>query len=330
MKAAQLAQFGNPPEVIELVDLPDPGPPAAGQVVIDLEAASINPADLLTLTGQYGAKPPELPLVPGAEGVGRVSAVGPGVENVKIGDRVINPGRGNWREKVVAPARALTPLPAAADVLQLAMLKVNPPTAYLMVHRIVDLQAGDWLIQNAANSGVGQSVIRLAKAAGFKTVNVVRRPELIARLTAIGADAVVLDGDDLAARVAEATGGNPPKLGIDAVGGGATRHLAQALAESATLVNYGLLSGRPLEIDARETVFRDLRVRGFWLARWAARATPAEAAEIYGKLGALVVSGQLSVAVEATYPLAEVKAAVAHALRPGRDGKVLLTLPALG
>lgn len=326
MKAVIFSQFGVPWEVAEVVERPDPDPPGEGEVLIAVEAVPINPADLLTLSGDYGAEPPPLPMTPGAEGVGKVVEVGAGVDNVKPGDRVILPGRGNWRTHVTGPARGLVALPPAADPLQLAMLRVNPPTALLMLRDFVDLEAGDWVIQDAANSAVGRHVVRLANRRGIKTINVVRRPDLIAELTAIGADLVLVDGADVVEKARAATDGKGAKLAIDAVGGRTTMQLAAALADGATVVNYGLLSGEPCMIDAKQTVFHDIRLRGFWLAKWFAVTAPADIAAVYAELGGLVASGALHVPVEATYPLAEAKAAIRHAAREARAGKVLMTM----
>jgi mitochondrial enoyl-[acyl-carrier protein] reductase / trans-2-enoyl-CoA reductase len=151
---AQVSSFGAPDKAIALVEQPDPGDPGPGEVLIDSEFAPINPADVLNLEGRYGAEPPKLPMNPGAEGVGRVAAIGPGVSHVKPGDRVLLPGPGTWRERSKAAAKMVFPLPAGVDPQQLAMLRVNPPTAYLMLHQFVAPKAGNWVIQNAANSGV--------------------------------------------------------------------------------------------------------------------------------------------------------------------------------
>jgi trans-2-enoyl-CoA reductase len=178
MKQVQFAAFGTPHEVA---------------------AFPINPADLLTITGGYAVRP-QLPATLGAECVGRIASVGSNVQGLATGDRVINLGRDNWCQRRKVPAAQALAVPADADVLQLAMLKVNPATALLMLRNYVALQPGDWVIQDAANSGVGTNLIGLARADGIRTVNVVRRSALTEPLQAIGADVVVVDGDDLAAR----------------------------------------------------------------------------------------------------------------------------------
>jgi trans-2-enoyl-CoA reductase len=325
MKAVRFASFGPAHDVAELVDVPEPAAPGAGEVLLEIERSSINPADLLMFEGRYGAAPPKLPVWAGGEAVARVLQAGDGVTHLKPGDRVLAllAARGNWRPRTLAPAARLFALPQA-DLDQLAMLGVNPPTAWLMLHDFVRLAPGDWVMQNAANSGVGQALIQFARRLGWRTVNVVRRPEQAAALQALGADAVLVDGPDLAARVAQATGGARPRLGIDAVAGEATRRMGNALADGGVVVNYGLLSGSPCAVDAADTVFRDVTLRGFWLARWFATTSLETQHALYRQLGTAIADGTLRVQVEAVYPLERVREALAHAARPSRGGKVLL------
>ncbi|MGB3936854.1 MAG: zinc-dependent alcohol dehydrogenase family protein [Burkholderiales bacterium] len=325
MLAAQVHAFGRPEEAIEVVEQAEPGEPGPDEVIVETEFVPINPADILNLEGKYGAVPPPLPMTPGAEGVGRVARTGAAVRHVKAGDRVLVPGPGCWRERIKAPGKAVFALPEGVDPKQLAMLRVNPPTAYLMLHRFVAPRAGQWVIQNAANSGVGHCLIRLARQAGVKTVNVVRREELVKPLRAFGGDAVLTEGPDLDARAREAIGDASLPLAIDAVGGSGTQSLARCVSDGGTVVNYGMLSGAPCMIDARDTVFRDVRLQGFWLRKWYVDTPPAQVAALYRDLAAKVADGTLTVAVEAVYPIGRIKEAVAHAARGGRSGKILVS-----
>jgi len=233
MWVAQLAKFGQPDKVIDLVEQSDPGEPGPGEVIVDTELVPINPADVLNLTGQYGAEPPKLPMIPGAEGVGRIAKCGAEVSHVKPGDRVLLPGPGTWRERIKASAKSVFALPEGVDPQQLAMLRVNPATAWLMLHDFVSPKSGIWVIQNAANSGVGQCLIRFAREVGMKTVNVVRRAELVETLRQYGGDVVLTDGPDLDTRVRAAIGDGALPLAIDAVGGAATQRLARCVQEGA-------------------------------------------------------------------------------------------------
>jgi mitochondrial enoyl-[acyl-carrier protein] reductase / trans-2-enoyl-CoA reductase len=325
MKAVQIKSFGSPLEVAECVELPNPGAPGPDQALVALEASPINPSDVLTLSAQYGILP-KLPAVPGNEGLGRVIEVGSQVKNVRAGDVVLLPaGAGVWREKLLVPAARLVPMPPQADRQQLAMLTVNPPTALLLLRDIVALNPDEWVIQNAANSGVGSYLITLAKLRGLKTVNVVRREALVGSLKSLGADAVVVDAPDLHKRIAEATSQQPIRLAIDAIGGEATARLAHSVAPGGTVVNYGAMSGEPCRVAQQDLIFRNVTLRGFWLAHWFNQATPADQMGVFGQLITLVAEGKLHTKVEATYPLSRIKDALGHAMKPGRDGKILLT-----
>jgi mitochondrial enoyl-[acyl-carrier protein] reductase / trans-2-enoyl-CoA reductase len=312
-----------PQDVIAAVELDRPSL-KDGEVLIEVLAAPINPSDVLTLTGQYGTLPP-LPAFAGGEGVGKVVEHGPSVSAPAVGQTVLLPvGIGSWSTHVVAKAAGLVEVPNDADPQQLSMITVNPPTAALMLSQFVSLSPGDWVMQNAANSAVGAYLIQLAKLRGLRTVNVVRRAALVAPLTAMGADVVVVEGPDLAGEVKQATGGAKIKLGIDAVGGEATASLGAALAHEGTLVNYGMMSGKPCTLSAGVIIFKDVTVRGFWLAKWFRTASKAEQAELYGELTRAVVRGTLKAPVQQTYSVKDIKLAVAAAAASERDGKILV------
>jgi NADPH:quinone reductase-like Zn-dependent oxidoreductase len=325
MQRAEYAVRGSvPQDVIACVERDTPAP-GAGEVLLEMLAAPINPSDVLTLTGQYGMLPP-LPAVGGNEGVARVAALGANVTGIAVGDVALMPiGSGTWASHTLAPAAGLIRLPPGGDPLQLAMLAVNPPTAALLLSEFVSLAPGEWVIQDAANSGVGEYVIQLAKRRGLRTVNVVRRADAVAPLEALGGDVVLVDGPDLAKRVAEATGKAKIRLGLDAVGGKATDRIAQSVAVGGTVVNYGALSGEACKIAAGSFVFRDVTLRGFWLVHWFRQTTPARQQELFGELAGLVARGELTSRVHATYPLSQIKEAIAAAAVGGRSGKIVLT-----
>jgi NADPH:quinone reductase-like Zn-dependent oxidoreductase len=321
MKAIQIEAFGNPAEVMKLVDIPDVGSPGEGEVVIALEASPINMSDLLMISGRYGYRP-KLPAVVGTEGVGRVVAVGGGVSHLKAGDRTLIPyPAAAWAERIKVEASRLRPL--TGDVHQLAMLGINPPTAYLTLTDYVTLPSGAWVIQNAANSGVGRALIGIAKSLGLKTVNVVRRDDVVAELKATGGDVVLVDGPDLAKRVKAETGGAPIALAVDGVADTATANLMGCLAEKGVLVFYSAISGKPFVGPAQPLIFRDVSLRGFWLANWFKTATPDQITEMYDRLTPLVASGAIKSPVAGTYSFAQIAEAVAVATK--NRGKALFT-----
>jgi NADPH:quinone reductase-like Zn-dependent oxidoreductase len=318
MRAVQLTTYGNPLEGLKYVDLPETAAPGPNEVLIGIEFAPLNPSDLLLAQGIYGVRP-ALPSVIGNEGVGRVIAVGAGVENVKVGERVLAPlSSFTWRERMVLPADGLFALPPGADPQQLSMLAINPPTASLLLSEYVDLKPGEWVVQNAANSAVGRWVIAFAKARGLKTVNIVRRVELVPELKAIGGDVVVVDSPDVSKEIKAAVGKAELRLALDGVSGPATGVLASTLSLHGTLVIYAAMSEAPMSISPLDAIFKDLTMRGFWLGHdeSLAKSAPAmvQAAE-------MVASGRVHIPVAATYALSSIKDAVAHALR---GGKILL------
>jgi NADPH:quinone reductase-like Zn-dependent oxidoreductase len=320
MRAVQLTAFGNPVDGLKYVDIPEPDAPGPNEVLIGVEFSPINPNDLMVAHGIYAFRP-SLPAVIGNEGVGRVLKIGPGVESVKIGDRVLAPpGSFTWRERMVVPAGGLSTLPADADPQQLAMLGINPPTAALLLSEYVDLQPGEWVVQNAANSGVGRWVIAFAKTRGLKTVNIVRRPELVAELEAIGGDFVVVDAPDVPDRIKAAVGQAVLRLALDGVSGPATGVLAATLSPHGTLVSFAAMSESPISINPLDVIFKPLTLRGFWLGHpeIAAKIAPAVAQAV-----TMIASGRVQVPVAAIYPLSAIKDAVAHVQR---GGKILLDI----
>jgi mitochondrial enoyl-[acyl-carrier protein] reductase / trans-2-enoyl-CoA reductase len=324
MKIAQFSRFGRPEDVVECIEVDDPPPAGAGEVALDVLAFPINPADLLTLEGRYAVRP-QLPARIGAECVARVRAVGDAVEDLRAGDVVIPLDRDNWVQRKVAKASRVIKAPANVDPLQLAMLKVNPPTAYLMMTKYADLTPGDWLVQTAANSGVGHCLIQLAKAQGFKTVNIVRREGLADELTRLGADVVLVDGPDLAERITVATAGAPIRLAVDAVGGEQIVRFGDALEDEAVVINYGRLSGEDPRLSGHQCVFKRLWLTGFWLVPWLQKLSRQEIAALYAGLAERIADGSLRVEVEATFPIEEIKQAVALSNAYRRSGKILVT-----
>ncbi|WAS89882.1 zinc-dependent alcohol dehydrogenase family protein [Nannocystis punicea] len=323
MRAVQFSRFGEPGEVAEVIDLPAPPPPGPGQAAVDLLAAPINPADLLNLRGQYGIVP-TLPAIAGLEGVGVVTAIGPGVDHVRVGDRVLL-GGGTWRERQVVSAAGLFALPPGLPSEQLAMLTVNPLTARALIHD-AQLQPGQWVIKNAANSGVGRAFFTLAKKAGARGIAVVRRPGLEDLLKSWGAEVVLVDGPDLAERVKAVVGDGTLRYAVDAIGGSATARLAATLSPGGVVVNYGLLSGEACQVSGVDLVFRNIVLRGFWLVNWFQHTPREGVAKAFGELIGLLAAGELTTPIEATYPLERVGEALRHAEKQHREGKVLIVI----
>ncbi|MDN5005500.1 zinc-dependent alcohol dehydrogenase family protein [Bradyrhizobium sp. GCM10027634] len=317
MKSLQFSAFGNGADVIEVVDIAEPQSPQAGEVIAEVEYTPINPAELLMIRGLYGVKPP-LPAPLGNEGVARVVSLGRDVTNLQIGDRVIVPqGNPVWRERIVLKAAGLESLPDSADPQQLSMVRTNPPTAGILLNEFSDLKRGDWIVQNAGNSGVGRNVIAFARELGIKTVSLVRREELVADLQAAGGDVVLVDTPGVAKQIAQATGGAKIFLAFDGVAGEATASLSASLTPGGKLVFYAGMSGKPGVLNPIHVIFKNISVVGFWLGYPEWSKSP-KVAEHVATAVRLIDEGKLKVPVAAIYPLTAAKEAITHAQRGGK------------
>lgn len=293
----------------------------------------INPSDINVLEGTYVHLPASLPAVPGNEGSGVVEEIGEDVSEVAVGDVVIARGWGGaWREQVVLPAGNLRVLPAGIDLRKAAMLSANPPTAYGLLDGV---ESGSWVIQNAANSGMGNAIIQVAKLKGIKTVNVVRREGLEAELRALGADVVIVytgargegQGEAFAAAaeaVKIATGNAKIGLACNAVCGLSGELLAKCLAPGGTILTYGVMSREPMSVAGGQLLFKDLTYKGFHLGSWSARNAD-KLPGMWEFLIEAVASGSFVFPpIDSEWPLANIKEAVARAFESQRSGKVLL------
>src|SRR5437763_2006824 len=320
-------RHGNPSEVLHVESRPWPQP-GPDEAVVQMAAAPINPADLNQIEGKYAVRRGRAP-TPGFEGAGVVVDVGADAKRIATGAVVILPHNiGTWRDAVAVKTDELVVVPAGIEPMHAAMLKINPMTAWRLLHDYVDLKKGDWLIQNAANSAAGRAVIQIAHELGYKTVNVVRRAELTDELRAEGGVVVLVDGEYLSDEVKAATTGAPIRLGLNAVGGDSALRLANCLAPGSTLVTYGAMSLQPLKIPNGLLIFKDLRFRGIWINKWYDNASPARRMEAFQHLFEMAKRGLLQTKVEKVYPLSEAKIAVAHASRSQRSGKIIFEFAA--
>ena len=314
--------FGDPAEVLRLetLDVPEPG---QGEVRVRFLAGPVNPSDLGMIGGSYG-RLRELPAVAGREGVGVVEALGPGVSGVGEGEHVAFPGEnGAWREYACAAVEGLRKVPPEVPVEQAAMSFVNPPTAYCLLREVVNLEPGDWVLQNAGNSAVGLSVIRMARAMGLRTISQVRREELVEPLREMGADHVVLEGGDWFKNVGDLTGGASVRLALNSVGGQSAADQLKALGEGAAQVTFGAMTGEKVRFPTRFLIFNDVRLVGFWWDRWQRRNGEEAVRGVLGEVHGMMARGELSLPVAARYPLSEFRQALEANAQP-RLGKVLL------
>lgn len=325
MRAVRLTRFGDPATVLSCEREPTrrPGP---GEVRVRLSARPVNPSDLLTIRGAYAART-ALPLIPGFEGVGTVEALGPAVDALRCGDRVLPlDGSGTWAETAIAPAARCIALPDGIDDEAAAQLYINPLSAWLLVSEIAPVRPGGTVAANAGASTVGRLLAGLSRLLGFRLIAVTRSGRFADRLQALGAAAVVdTSRHALAEALAALTGGAGIDVALDTIGGEEGTALAACLRPGGTFVNYGVLSGRPLGLDGRDLQRRGIAVRTFWLREWLANASAARRQSAFAGIIDLVAGGRLALPVAARFDLSQIANAVRAAEQPGRWGKVLLT-----
>ena len=323
MKKILLDAYGIPEQVARCAEVADLAAPGPGQVLFEVLAFPINPADVWFCHGHYRLRPP-LPATPGAECVGRVVAVGEGVSRVAPGDLVINLQRENWAQQRLVGENDVVRISPDLPIAQAAMLRINPPTALLMLSDLVDLQPGDWVMQNVANSAVGRWVIKLAKARGLRTLNVVRRESLFDELHSLGADACLVDGPELQQAATAAVSGAPIRLALDAVAGQATARLAECVVDNGVVCSYGSMTGEDPVMPRAALIYRGVRLEGFMLGRFLASRTPAQIEQVYAQLAQVLLRGELQAPVAQVYPIEQIADALRHAQQGERGGKILV------
>ncbi|MGI5170776.1 zinc-dependent alcohol dehydrogenase family protein [Spirillospora sp. CA-253888] len=319
-------EFGAAVDVVD-TERYAPAVPGPGEVAVRMSLASINPSDLVTVSGAYASRT-TLPFVPGFEGVGVIEAIGPDVHGVRAGQRVLPLGSaGAWQHTKVTEARWCFPVRNELTDRQAATAYINPLTALLMIRRYVRGPRARTVVVNAAASAIGQMLVRMLNRLDVRPIAVVRHPRSLERLAGTDlADGVCTADRAVGEAVREFTLGRGADVVLDAVGGTEGAELARALAVGGTLVHYGLLSGRPL--PARLAAERpDVQIALFRLRDWvhAAQTTdPSRIADALAEVFALVLDGTAASQVAQVHPLSEVRQALRQDAVVGRSGKVLL------
>ena len=320
MQRATFSEFGSPEKVLrsETADKPVPG---KGEVLIRMVLSAVHNHDLMTIAGQYGYKP-ELPSVPGTEAVGVVEALGDSVEGLTVGQRVAGGASGTWAEYYVAPAAGLVPVPDSVDD-ETACQLVSMPLSAKMLLESLDLKAGDWIVQNAANGAVGKLVAQYGAERGIKVLGLVRRSKAVEEMKAIGIDNVVAtDGDGWVEKAKAITGGAPVLHAVDSLGGDGAAQLLSVVSEGAQLISFGAMTQRPLKIAPGDLIFRGVTVKGFWGAK--PPVGRERIGELIGELVRDAAAGKLKLGVEKVFGIDEVAEAARASGEPGRKGKVAI------
>lgn len=328
MRAIAITEFGGP-EALGLMDmpLPEPGP---GEVRVKLARAGVNYIDVYMRAGIYKKSDTyktELPMRLGMEGGGTIDALGAGVEDWRVGQRVAYClARGSYADHAVVPAWRLVALPDTVDMDRGVALMLQGMTAHYLTHSAYRLDPGDWCLIHAGAGGVGQLVVQLAKRRGAKVIATVGSPEKADIARARGADHTILYKDeDFRERVMAFTDGAGVSVAYDSVGKATLARSIRSLRRRGLCVNFGASSGvvdcvEPLELAEAGSVFFTRP----HLADYTAGAE--EIAQRAGDLFAALGDGTLDIAIDRHFPLAE--AAQAHRVLEGRAtrGKLLLDI----
>lgn len=323
MKHIFFHRFGAPSLVAQCEEAAKPTDPSAWEVIVQVEAFPINPADSAMILGQYGFLY-QPPTTIGMEAAGRIVEIGKSVKDLNIGDPVVILANNNWSQFRKVPATLVVKVPHEADLNQMSMLKVTGLTAWKLLNEIVTLKPGDSVIQNAPLSAVGQYVIQLANMLGLKTINLVRRPEQVAQVERLGGTLCFIDEDEVASRVREQIGKTQLRLALDCVGGLSTERLGQCLNEHGTVVNYGMLSMERCVFSPEHLIFRNVGLVGFWLSRILNKMSAADRSLQISQLATWACEGKLKGAIDSTFSIEQIDEALRRSEQSGRQGKVIV------
>lgn len=325
--------FGDPAKVLKGKEF-SIDRPASGQVLTKLLASPVNPADINMIQGVYPVRPQSFPAVGGNESVSEVVEVAEGVHSLKVGDWVLpaQSGSGTWQTFKVMNEFDLVKVSNEIPKVSAATLTVNPRTAYRMLMDFEKLHAGNTVIQNGANSGVGQAVIQIAAKLGLQTINIVRdRPDLnklVDSLKSFGASHVVTSEMLKTEEVKSLIKSLPkPKLALNCVGGKASADLLKYLCKGGTMVTYGGMSKQPLMIPAGPLIFNDVKVRGFWVTQWTKENSKSPAnREMNDFLTNMIKEGELKAPIHRTVEIKKFMSAIEKSMEPFVSEKQILVM----
>lgn len=321
MNAAVVHEFGDPAQFMnyERTSMPVIG---GGDVLIRMIMSPIHNHDVIGLRGEYGVKP-ELPAIGGSEAVGTIAEIGANVTGITVGTRVaISGAQKVWAEYFVAPATSVAPVPdkirdeAAAQILGM-------PMDALLAYRQFNVEAGDWLVLNAASGAIGKVVSAIARGHGVNVAMLVRDETARTELARLGFENVFVTEGEWKDAVREAIGNARVAGGIDMVGGTASGDLVSLVSEFGLILSFGGMSNQPATIDVGEMIFKQVTFRGQWSHRRYQMLPHEEIVSMRSELFELVARGGIILPTYKVFPLAKCAEAMAATAAP-HQGKVLL------
>ena len=324
MRIATYNEFGKPSDVLNITDSPTPEP-KDNEVRIKTILSSIHNHDIVTIKGEYGNKP-ELPAAGGSEAVGEIDALGKDVKGFEKGQRVVVSGiQGTWAEYFIAPAQSLIPIPDTIDDEMAAQLIAMPMSALLLIE-FLNIEPGQWIIQNAANGAVGESMAMLAPQRNINTINLVRSKESEQELIDLGIteNNVVTDHEDWKEQVQKIVGNAPIKGAVDAVGGKPGGELLSLLGKYGAMASLGSVSGDPLMINPSNLIFNLTKIKGFWASDLMQEISEDNKQRLVKELIENAASGKFKLPTGGIYKLDDIQTAVSEKVQSEKKGKILI------
>jgi NADPH:quinone reductase-like Zn-dependent oxidoreductase len=329
-RAVTYTVAGDPAEVLEVSEIPDPPAPGRGQIQVDVRAFPIHPGDLVGVS--FGPPHPGQSTVAGLEASGVVVATGPGVDGLTVGTRVtVFPNPGSWAQRINVAAEVAVPVPDSVSDDVAAQMVCNPLTA-LLLHRAAQehfsVGFDGMIINNAANSSVGRLFTVGAHHHQIATISVVRSAERAHELAARYPDVPVVstDGPDWVQQIRTIANGRPIPVTVDPVGGTIAGHLMSLLSSGGTLITYGAMAQENIPLHASALVGGEIGIRGLTIGRWLSGVAPERRASDIASVIAIVTTRPEEFDVAGTYALDQITDAVQHVNRPGKTGAVIVTL----
>jgi len=323
MRAVLCKEWSGPDRLV-VEDLPSP-PMRPGAVRLAVAAAGINFGDLLLVAGQYQDKP-AFPFTPGMEVAGTITEIGPGVGNIKVGDRVMAlTGIGGYAEEIVVDAPRVVPIPATMDLVTAAGFPVAYGTSHGALEWRAHLRPGEWLLVFGAAGGVGLTAVEIGKAMGAKVIACAGGPEKLGIAQQHGADHLIdYSHEDIRERVKQITGGRGADVIYDPVGGDAFDAGLRSVAWEGRVIIIGFASGRIPQAPANIALVKNIDIIGFFWGSYQTRK-PELIRQSYAQLFRWFEEGKLKPHVSDQLDLQEVAQAMKLLSQRKSSGKVVLT-----
>jgi NADPH:quinone reductase-like Zn-dependent oxidoreductase len=327
-RAITYAAAGDPAEVLEATEIPDPPTPAPGQIQVEVRAFPLHPGDLLGVS--VGPPHPGQRTVAGLEATGVVVATGPGVDTPTVGTRVtVFPNPGSWAQRINVSADLAAPVPNSVSDDVAAQMVCNPLTALLLyraAQQHFSVGFDGIIINNAANSSVGRLFTAGAERNQIAAIGVVRSADRAHELAARYPNVPVVstDSPDWVQQIRAIAGARPIPVALDPVGGTMAGDLMSLLSSGGTLITYGAMAQENIPLHASALVGREIGVRGLTIGRWLSGVAPERRASDIASVTAIATAQSAEFDVAGTYTLDQITDAVQHVNRPGKIGTVIV------